>query len=128
MDWLAVTALCALFTLIGAVGNHVYQRGRNDSKMATRLAAVETLSAAALAKLEIFATQLHHHQLEDAAAFAELRATISNNSTLVVSAENRIARAIEDFSASISGMRRDFNDAIKGVTERIDHVLQTRGS
>lgn len=120
MEWTPlVVATCAAATvcggIVGAIIKHAYGRGRIDTTMITRVASVETIATAALAKIELLSTQLRDHEVKDAASFAELRATLAANSAAQIQAEHRTAKAIEDFG-----------DAINNMTRRIDDLLKVR--
>lgn len=119
LDWASITALCAATTVVGgtlgALVHHTYARGGFDKTVADKAEAAQNLAAACLAKLDLFSDSLHRHQIEDAAAFGELKAMVSENGRAQVAAEHRIAQAIEDFGHAINNM-----------TQRIDLLMRDR--
>jgi len=115
MDWTAVSALVALFTIggggIGWLGNIAYRRGSLDrADRATAMA-----GAAALQKIEEVLRHFTAHQIEDARSFAKLEAMIGETARVQAAADIRLAKALDDFGGVINRM-----------TDRIDRVLDAR--
>jgi hypothetical protein len=124
MDWTAITALCAAISVfsafLGGLAHRAYAAGTRDKGVTAQIeaaeakvGAVQALAAAALAKLDMLLDRLHKHELDDAAALGELRATVTATGRAQVDAENRIAKAIEDFGHEMQAMG-----------QRIDRVLE----
>jgi len=119
IDWPAISAIAAacmvLGTGIGFLIRHSYVQGGRDSGTSARGKSAEVQAQTAVAEIKALAQQFHEHVVNDAAAFAELRAMVSANGQAQIAAENRIAKAIEEFGQALDRMG-----------DRIDRLLDAR--
>jgi hypothetical protein len=140
MDWSTLAVIAAVCSAAAAIGRgvdagivRVFGLGKHAGATNAQMGATNAIANEALASIKIVHEQLHKHELSDAAAFAEMRASLAALSRDQVGVENRIAGMIDalrddirdgaqDRAKAIEGVRRELG----GVNDRIDRILSER--
>ncbi len=119
MDWQAVSsiaAVCILFSgILSGLGTYFFTRGSHETNTQLRAQSAENLAAACLAKIELFASHLHQHEIEDAKSFAKLETLVNEARGATTAAETRLAQSLDDLG-----------ERFERMTDRIDRFLENR--
>lgn len=89
--------------------NEQRKKVAEDTTSALKAQSAENLAAACLAKLELLATNLHTHEINDAAAFAKLETLVNAVSGTQVAIEARIAKSLEELGERLDAMTQRFD-------------------
>jgi hypothetical protein len=121
-----VMALCALFTLAGALGMHFYQRGKFDARVSGQSRAADVTAATAIGKLEVLTREFQQHVADDAAALGELKALVGVAGRDQLAMEGRFTAAIESVGRALTELGRDLRNSMDGLSERLDRAMERR--
>jgi DNA anti-recombination protein RmuC len=113
--WTAVSGLVALCALQIAVIKWVASVSRANTLTETKATAADALGTAALAKTEILSSDFSNHREKVAASIAEARTIAEGATTAIAQAENRLAKAMDDFG-----------DRLDQIAQRLDRILDHR--
>lgn len=109
--WQWIVPLNTIFIFATAVATWLYSRGGKEALLREQVrAAQEALNVANLRaeKSELandaLLERLNTHMLQDASAFAELKALASETSRSAIASETRLTNALDNLSKRIDGM------------------------
>jgi hypothetical protein len=113
--WTALGAITGLGLLLLGVLKWVAGIARQLTLNETAAQRADAVAGAALAKCELICTDFHNHRVETGAKIAEIGAKADGAAQAIVLAENRLAKAMDDFGSRL-----------EKVVERLDRVLERR--
>jgi hypothetical protein len=113
--WSALAAVAGLGIFGLALLRWVAAIGRQMAITEGTATSAMTVAQAAIAKSELLASHFHDHRVSTASTMAEIKAVAEGATAAIVAAENRLAKAMEDFG-----------DRLDQITQRLDHILDRR--
>jgi len=137
MDWGALAAVAAFSSAAGAILARLiggaFGHGKHTGTSGAQIAAINAICTNALQEIKIVAEKLHQHEISDAAAFSELRASLAALSRDQVGVETRIFQQIDAMREDVRNGAQDrfhmigeLRNEMRGVNERIDRILSER--
>ena len=115
LTWAAIAGIGGLGVLLLSILKWVASIARQQAKAESMAERADAVAAGAIGKCELLGTDFHNHRVEIAGKVADINARAEGALTAIVNAENRFARALEDFG-----------DRIDKVVDRLDRVLEAR--